>query len=73
MVFRRLILLVSAVLLLGVAISSTPADLADSQTEGNVKAGVDVAGAVIDFPEPATVALLGLGGLVLLPRRVRGR
>jgi hypothetical protein len=61
----KVIILVSAVVLLGFATGSAPADLAEDQYAA--------AGLAFNMPEPATLALLGLGGLVLLPRRVRGR
>jgi hypothetical protein len=69
-VLRKVITLVSAIVLLGVVISSAPADVADDQDQ---YAGRATAGVAFEMPEPATVALLGLGGLVLVPRRVRGR
>jgi len=63
----KVIILASAVVLLGFAGGSVPADVAQQQYSGAV------AGMAFNMPDPATLALLGLGGLVLLPRRVRSR
>jgi hypothetical protein len=71
MVFKRFLLLVFASLLLLAAMSTTSADPAGGRERGGLEDGISAAGIVVDFPEPATVVLLGIGGLVLMPRRVR--